>query len=929
MAYEKLKKIKYARQKGAAKNIAQQAPPSATSKQKPKTLVLPLSYFWFKDLVKELVAYKHFPDALAITFAFISMVIAFRFYPLLAIVPLVVLVFVLTMIHPVIGLMALLFFSYPPLMYQAPLLGWTFGIFVAAALFAGVVHYRTVSFLFSLIMLPLSPIGSLLELPVFIVAVLVLGFKRASIATIFAFLFIVAFAGLTGLPVSAPIAYNSTAANKLVLESSISQYLVPSKSAPSLGQFGTALSKSVAGFFSLNIASNIFSGYVLAGHALAYSFSTTLVQLLVWLILIFAMTDYAVKSRSSFKGAEASLFSIVVPIVYIFTAYASGISPDIPLALASFAVSPVLLFILESQNIEVVLALNVMKQDLFGKFGSGENLITPTETFNDVANYDNVKKELYEAVIAPIEHREIAGAYGVQPAKGILLFGPPGTGKTLIMRALANEIRAGFYYVTASSLITAYPGESGDALNKIFEVAKKHAPAVVFIDEIDSVARNRSGDISEPEKEIVTTILTSMDGFLKTPGVVIVGATNAPNLLDPALLRPGRFDKAIYLALPDQKGREAIFKYYFSKLPIVKDIDYGKLAEMTPRFSGADIKHVADEVAMEVSEEAIAFKKVLQINMDDILKVLKSTKPSTSLAAIEQYNAFKMDFERTLHPEKQEESKTKVTTDDVIGLDEAKKALYEAVEVPILHQDLVKKYGVAGIKGILLFGPPGTGKTMLMKAIANELGEVHFVSISGSDISRMGLENAVSTVKGLFNRAKENEPAIIFIDEIDALIPERDTTNELGAQLVGEFLQEFDALKEEGENIIVVAATNRPDSVDPALLRSGRFDKLIYVPPPNNDERAALFKEYLSNAPLAGDIDFSKLVAMTEGYTGADIANICRQVKMNALEASISKSEEMQIEMQDILNILKSTRPSAPSAVLGRYLMFLSRYGKR
>ncbi|MGC8676311.1 MAG: AAA family ATPase [Candidatus Micrarchaeia archaeon] len=925
MASGKLEKAKYV---SKSASIAQNQ--TTQAKRKPQVSSLPFSYFWFKDLAKELVTYKHFPDALVVAFAFISMVIAFRFYPLLAILPLVVLIFVLTMIHPLLGLIALLFFSYPPLMYQAPLLGWTFSLFVAAALFAGVVHYRTVSFLFSMIMLSLSPIGLVLELPVFVIAILVLGFKRASVATIFAFIFIIAFAGLTGLPVSAPIAYNSTAANSKIAGSELAKYLVPNKSAPGIANFGSALSSSISNFFSLNLTMNIFSGYALAGVVLAYSFPITLVQLLVWLILIFAIAGYAVKSRSGFKGTEASMLSVAVPIVYVLASYASNTAPNIPLAIISFAITPVILFLLESQNIEVVLALNVMKQDMLGKFGADENLITPTETFADVANYDNVKKELNDAVIAPIEHRELAGAYGVRPAKGILLFGPPGTGKTLIMRALANEIRAGFYYVSATSLITAYPGESSHALNRIFEVAKKHAPAVVFIDEIDAIARKRSEDVSEPVKELLSAILTSMDGFLKTPGVVIVAATNVPNLLDPALLRPGRFDKAIYLALPDQKGREAILRYYFSKLPISKDIDYEKLAELTARFSGADIKHLAEEVAQEVSETALASKKVLQITMNDILDALKNTKPSTSLASIEEYNTFKLDFERMMHPEKQtEEAKTKITTDDVIGLDEAKKALYEAVEVPILHPDLVRKYGVEGIKGILLFGPPGTGKTMLMRAIAYELGNIHFISIAGTDISRMGLENAVSTVKGIFDRAKENEPSIIFVDEIDALIPERDTSNELGAQLVGEFLEEFDKLKEEGENIVVVAATNRPDALDPALLRSGRFDRLIYIPPPNADDRAKLFKEYLGEAPLAEDVDFAKLAAMTEGFTGADISNLCRQAKMNALEASISKEEETPITMQDITLLVKNARPSAPSMVLGRYLMFLSRYGKR
>ncbi|MGC8547834.1 MAG: AAA family ATPase [Candidatus Micrarchaeia archaeon] len=903
-------------------------PTSSQQQRNQPALLLPFSYFWFKDLIKQLVTYKYFPDSVLMSFAFISMIIAFKFYPLIAAIPFLIIIFLLTMIHPLLGLIVLLFFSYPPLIYQAPLLAWAFGIFVAAALFLGFAHYRTISLLFSMIMLPLSPIGFLLEVPVFITAILVVGFKRAVIATTVAFVMIIMFAGLTGLQVSAPIVYNSTAANSQIGEGSLAAYLVPSKPLPSLQDFGKAIDQAESSFLNIKVTSNIFTSYSLAGAALAFSLPVVLVQLLVWIILTFVISSYAVKSRSEYKGTESSLFGIVIPVVYVLLSYATGLTPNILLAFAGFAVAPLMLFILESQGIEVVEALNVMKQDLLGKFGS-QSLVTPKETFNDVADYENIKQELEEAVITPIEHREIAGAYGVQPAKGILLFGPPGTGKTLIMRALANEIRAGYYYVSSTNLITSFPGESTEMLSKIFDTAKKHAPAVIFIDEIDAVAGKRAGDI-EPVREVLTTLLTEMDGFLKTPGVLIVGATNAPDLLDPAILRPGRFDKAIYVRLPDQKGREEILKYYFSKLPIAKDIDFEKLAELTQRFSGADIKHLADEVARSVSEEAIASKKVLRIDMNDIMEVLKSMKPSTSLSMLETYNTFELDFERMLHPEKAVEvTKTKVTLDDVVDMEEAKKALYEAVEIPIMHPDLVKKYDIEGIKGILLFGPPGTGKTMLMNAVANELGDVHFISLSGEDISNAGLENAIATIKRVFERAKENEPSIIFVDEIDALVPERDTSGELGRQIVGEFLEEFDRLKSEGDNIVVVAATNRPDTLDPALVRAGRFDKLIYVQPPDSNDRIELFKKYLGKAPLAQDIDFNKLAEMTAGYTGADIAGICRQAKMNALEKSAGGEAETPITMQDLTDLIKGTRPSASSAVLSRYLMFISKYGKR
>ena len=396
-----------------------------------------------------------------------------------------------------------------------------------------------------------------------------------------------------------------------------------------------------------------------------------------------------------------------------------------PIVLASFVATPIFLFALESKNIDVVMALDVMKQDTLGKFGVAFEDLTKgsNETLDDVADYEETKKELRNAVLAPIEHREIAGAYGVNPAKGILLFGPPGTGKTLIMRALANEIRASFFYVNGSSLLSGIPGSSSQAISRIFATAKKNSPCVLFFDELDSIASRRDVSENESKKELLTAMLSEMDGFEKISNVVIVGATNVPQLLDPSIMRPGRFDKILFMPLPDQKGREAIFKYYLSNLPVEKGIDYEKLAELSARFSGADIKNICDEVGRQVGEKAIEKHAMLVITSQDILAVLKTVKPSTSLSQLEEYNTFKLDYERRTHPETQKENEEKVMIGDVVGLEEAKKALHEAVEIPILHPDLIKKYDISGIKGILLFGPPGTGKTLLMSAVANESAE--------------------------------------------------------------------------------------------------------------------------------------------------------------------------------------------------------------
>ncbi len=895
-----------------------------------KRKLIPLSVYWFKDFAKQVVSNKNFHDSLSTSFAFASLGIAFPFFPLAIFLPLLALVLVLTYLAPLLGLMALLLFTLPMLIYQAPLVAWIVTVLISASLFLGYKHYRSISYAYALAALPLSYLGLIFEIPAFIFAILVLGFKRSAIVGVLVILAVAALSGLANIPVYGPIAYNSLAVHSQYLSGlQFEQYFVASKPTPSLGAFLGAFSSSLSAMFSGAVADHLFDAFYYAGVAIAYDIQYTLPQILLWIFVAFSVSNYAIKSRSAYSGAISSLFAAVILAASFIFSYLSGTTFN-PLVAASFVITPIAVFALEASGVEVVQALDVMKQDILGKFGVAfEDLTKGTsETLNDVANYDETKQELKEAILGPIEHREIAGAYKVTPAKGILLFGPPGTGKTLIMRALANEIRAGFFYVKTSSLISPFPGESAQALARIFATAKKHAPCVLFFDEVDNIAGRRESQESQAGKELITTLLSEMDGFQTITNVVIVGATNAPQLLDPAVMRPGRFDKILYMALPDQPARQKIFQHYLSVLPIGKDIDYPKLAGMTNRFSAADIKNVTEEVGREVGERAISKREVLTIRMGDVVKVVKGTKPSTSLSQLEEYNTFRMDYERRTHPESQIEEGKRITLDDVIGLEDAKKALHEAVEIPIMHPELLKKYDIGNIKGILLFGPPGTGKTMLIQAIANELGDVHVLSISGYDVVKFGASQASATVKEIFDRAKENAPAIVFIDEIDALVPSRDNAKDSSLQMTGEFLEEFDKIKD-STGIVVVAATNRPDVLDPALLRAGRFDRLIFMPPPDAESRAKIFELNLEKAPLAEDVDYSKLAQATEGYTGADIANICRQVKMNTLESSLNSGSETKIKISDILGLMQRARPSAPTIVLGRYLTFFSRYGKR
>ncbi|MCL5239240.1 MAG: AAA family ATPase [Candidatus Marsarchaeota archaeon] len=890
---------------------------------------LPLSVYWLKDFLKQIMANKNFHDSIATTFAFLSLGIAFPFFPLPVFIALAVTVFALTYLIPAVGLMGLLLLTLPMIIYQAPLLAWIVTLIISASLFLGYKHYRSIAYAYALASLPLSYLGLMFEIPGFILAVLVLGFRRSAVIGVLVILIVAMVSNLANVPVASPIIYNSLQGHALIQGHPLEQYLAVTKPAASIGNFFSALSSSLGTFVSTEVVSNLFNAFFYAGAAIAYDIQYTLLQLIVWIFVAFSVANYAIKSRSPYKGAIASLFGVVIPVSAFIFARMQGMDFNL-LVLVSFIATPVLLFALESMDIEVVQALDVMKRDILGKFGVAlQDLTTGTsETLADVANYDETKQELKEAILGPIEHREISGAYNVKPAKGILLFGPPGTGKTLIMRALANEIRAGFFYVSASSLLSPYAGEGSQALSKIFITAKKHAPCVLFFDEIDSIAGRRDRQDSGGRMELITTLLSEMDGFKAVSDVAIVGATNVPQLLDPAILRPGRFDKILFMPLPDQPGRQKIFQHYLTNLPIAKDIDYPKLASLTNRFSAADIKNICEEVSRQVGDKAVSKREVLAIKMSDLVHVIKGTKPSTSLAQLEEYNTFRLDYERRMHPESKVEDEKRITLDDVVDAEDAKTALHEAVEVPILHPELLKKYDIGNIKGILLFGPPGTGKTMLMQAVANEIGDVHVLSISGYDISKYGPSQATAAVKEIFDRAKENAPAIVFVDEIDAIVPSRDTAHQNGLQLAGEFLEEFDKIKDT-TGVVVVAATNRPDALDPAILRSGRFDRLIFMPPPGAEDRAKIFELNLEKAPLDVDVDFAKLAASTEGYTGADIANICRQVKLNTLEASLISGNELNIKLGDIMVLIQKARPSAPAMVLGRYLAFFSRYGKR
>ncbi|HLD59583.1 MAG TPA: AAA family ATPase, partial [Candidatus Bilamarchaeaceae archaeon] len=458
-------------------------------------------------------------------------------------------------------------------------------------------------------------------------------------------------------------------------------------------------------------------------------------------------------------------------------------------------------------------------------------------------------------------------------------------------------------------------------VNEVFEIARKSAPAILFFDEIDSIGKSRTLQSDDVGQRVLTALLQQMDGGLKgKQPVIVIGATNVPQQLDPALMRPGRLDKIIYMHLPDPKAREAIFKVHLKKLPIA-DIDYAKLVEKTNRFSGADLKNVVNEAIKITAKEATAKGVVMPVTTEHIMEVVSRVRPSTSLASMDDYDQFRLDFERRVGAQKEEKKKDAITWDQVAGLGKVKKALLDTIELPLLHEEEMKELKIKPAKGILLFGPPGTGKTLIVKAASSEL-KASFQSLSGAEVMKKGYTQAVIVIKEVFNRARENTPAIVFVDEIETIAPAR---GDYSSGLTGQFLTEMDGMKD-SKGVVVIATTNKPDLLDSAILRPGRFDKIFYISPPDAEGRGEIFKIHLGK--LAEKIDTNELAKVTEGFSGADIASACQNLKMKALEQKIG-GKEINITTSDAVELLSKRRPSVTPKMLVEYEKFIKEYGER
>ncbi|MFB6254734.1 MAG: CDC48 family AAA ATPase [Halobacteriaceae archaeon] len=522
----------------------------------------------------------------------------------------------------------------------------------------------------------------------------------------------------------------------------------------------------------------------------------------------------------------------------------------------------------------------------------------PGVTYEDVGGLETELEQVREMIELPMRHPELFQTLGIEPPKGVLLHGPPGTGKTLIANAVANEIDAHFQMISGPEIMSKYYGESEEQLREVFEEAEDNAPAIVFIDELDSIAPNRDEVSGDVERRVVAQLLSLMDGLEERGQITVIGTTNRVDAVDPALRRPGRFDREIEIGVPDRDGREEILQIHTRGMPLGEGVDLEQYAENTQGFVGADLENLAKEGAMHALRR---IRPELDLEEDEI--------PAEVLDSIEVTQTDFKEALRGIEPSALREVFVEVpdvSWSDVGGLDEAKQRLRETVQWPLEHAEAYERVALEPAKGVLLYGPPGTGKTLLAKAVANE-AQSNFISIKGPELFDKYVGESEKAVREIFSKARENAPTVIFFDEIDAIAAERGQgmgDSNVGERVVSQLLTELDGL-EELDDVVVIATTNRPDLIDDALLRPGRLDRHVAVTEPDESARQEIFEIHTRDRPLADDVDLSDLAARTDGYVGADIEAVCREAATIAVREYVDTTEDTESASVDDIVLTK------------------------
>jgi transitional endoplasmic reticulum ATPase len=517
----------------------------------------------------------------------------------------------------------------------------------------------------------------------------------------------------------------------------------------------------------------------------------------------------------------------------------------------------------------------------------------PRVSYEDIGGLKNEVQKVREMIELPLRHPEIFDRIGIEAPKGVLLHGPPGTGKTLLAKAVANETNANFYSISGPEIMSKFYGESEERLREVFKEAEENAPSIIFIDEIDSIAPKREEVSGDVEKRVVSQLLTLMDGIQSRGKLVVIGATNRPNAIDPALRRPGRFDREIDIGIPDEQGRLDILLIHTRGMPLTEDVNLESIAKVTHGFVGADLEALSKEAAMR------SLRRILpEINLE---------QPKIPAEILNKIKITKQDFDealRDVQPSALREvlvQRPNMGWDDIGGLQQVKEELAEAIEWPLKHANLFTEANVEPPKGILLYGPPGTGKTMIAKAVA-ATSEANFISIKGPELISKWVGESEKGVREVFRKARQASPCVIFFDELDAIAPRRggsEGDSHVTERVISQMLTELDGL-EDLKGVVVIGATNRPDIIDEALLRPGRFDRILEVPVPDKEARKHIFQIHTKKKPLEPDVNTDKLIEMTEGMTGADIAALVNAAAMTAIKEHVRQKggSKLRISMR-------------------------------
>ncbi|MBD3182387.1 CDC48 family AAA ATPase [Candidatus Poribacteria bacterium] len=506
--------------------------------------------------------------------------------------------------------------------------------------------------------------------------------------------------------------------------------------------------------------------------------------------------------------------------------------------------------------------------------------------YEDIGGLDKAIQRVREMIELPLRHPQLFQKLGIEPPKGVLLHGPPGCGKTLLARAVANETDAAFFSISGPEVIHKFYGESERQLREIFEQAKQKAPSIIFLDEIDSIAPKREKVVGDVEKRVVAQLLALLDGLKDRGQIVVVGATNLPNMIDPALRRPGRFDREIVIGIPDAPARLQILEIHTRGMPLFDDIDLDKMAEITHGYTGADLEALSREAAMtalrtiipkiDFDIDSIPYEILndLNVTMDNFMDALNEIEPSGIREVFTEV--------------------PNVHWEDVGGLEEIKQELQEAVEWPMKYADAFKYANISPTKGVLIHGAPGTGKTLLAKAVATE-SQANFISIKGPELISKWVGESEKGIREVFQKARQSSPCVLFLDELDAIAPPRSGASDshVSERVISQLLTEMDGI-EELRGVVVLAATNRRDLIDEALLRPGRLDLVMEMPKPDEKTRLEIFKVHTREKPLADDINYDELAKMTDDRVGADIEFVCRRAAMIAIREFIQKSKDEQ-----------------------------------